>query len=196
MSFLHDSFWQFIITTVIAIVGIVIPLMKSSSDNSPYPGSSGGPSRRWVAPMVIVSIFLIVLVLFYGFFFVTVANIITSFSTHVPNMLSSNPGFSNLTSGTPDETLNTYCSDIMSGAYQQAYDEYSTDLKNKVTSSQFVQTWSDQKLDACTHDPIEITSNTASTTLSTHGFFTKATVNYKVILVQDGNNGWRINSIE
>ena len=194
MSFLHDSFWQFIISTIIAVLGIIIPLIASKAQSKSSGGSmSAGytaPSGRWIAPTIVISIFLILFIAFNSIIFTLIANAISSSPFH-----SSIASFTNLTSGTPDQTLSSYCSDIQSGAYQQAYDEYSANLKNQVSSSQLTQMWSGQHLDGCTHDTINTTGNSANTTLSTHDFFTKAVANYKVTLLEDGNNGWKIDSI-
>jgi hypothetical protein len=190
MSFLRDPFWQFIISTCIAIAGIIIPLLVGffqSKGGGGSPQMSMSPSSNssgcWIVPTVIVSIILIFFIVFSGFVFTFISQVIGSSS--FPTNLSS-----------PDQVLNSYCQDIQSGAYQQAYDEYSTKLKSKVTSSQLTQMWADQHLDSCTHNSVVESTNAANTTLSTHDFFTKNITNYNVTLIRDGNNGWKIDNIQ
>jgi len=195
MSVLHDPFWQFIISTCIAVAGIIIPLLigffqsRSGGTSQMSMSSSGGSAGRWIVPTVIVSILLIFFIVFFGIVFTFISQVMGSFPfpTHIPGLN---------TSSSPDQVLSSYCQDIQSGAYQQAYDEYSTNLKSKVTSSQLTQMWVDQHVDSCTHDPVNVSANSANTTLSTHDFFTKKTVNYSVTLIQDGNNGWKIDNLQ
>jgi hypothetical protein len=191
MSFLRDPFWQFIISTCIAIAGIIIPLLVGffqSKGGGGSPQMSMSPSSNssgcWIVPTVIVSIILIFFIVFSGFVFTFISQVIgsSSFPTNMPS--------------SPDQVLNSYCQDIQSGAYQQAYDEYSTKLKSKVTSSQLTQMWADQHLDSCTHNSVVESTNAANTTLSTHDFFTKNITNYSVTLIRDGNNGWKIDNIQ
>ncbi len=195
MSFLHDPFWQFMISTCIAVAGIIIPLLigffqsRSGGTSQMSMSPSGSSAGRWIVPTVIVSVLLIFLIVFFGIIFTFISQVIGSFPSS-PNISILN------TSSSPDQVLNSYCQDIQSGAYQQAYDEYSTKLKSKVTSSQLTQMWVDQHIDSCTHDPVKVSGNSANTTLSTHDFFTKNTVNYSITLIQDGNNGWKIDNIQ
>ncbi len=191
MSFLHDPFWQFIISTSIAIAGIIIPLAVGFVQSKGGGGSSSlsvspssNPVGCWIVPTIIVSMILIILVVFSGVVFAFVSNAISTFQ------------ISNLTSSTPNQTLNTYCQDVQSGDYQGAYDEYSAHLKSQVSSAQFTQMWVNKHLDSCTHDTVNTSGNQATTTLSTHDFFTRNSEMYSVTLIQDGSNGWKIDNIQ
>jgi hypothetical protein len=200
MSFLHDPFWQFIINGCIAIAGIIIPLLvgvvqsKKGGNSSAAGGSvSNGDVGCWVVPTIVLSIMLIIVIVFSGIFFTFASQLIGNLSSWKGPGIS----FPSLSvASDPGQVLDSYCQDVSSGAYQQAYDEYSTSLKSKVSSSQFTQMWVDQHLDACTHDSVQVSGSSASTALSTHDFFTKNTVNYNVTLVKDGSNGWKIDSIQ
>ncbi len=96
----------------------------------------------------------------------------------------------------PDQVLTSYCDDIQSGSYSEAYNQYSDKLKGEVTSTQFIQMWSGKFIDACVPGAIQITGNQATTTLSMHNGPTNSTSTYQVTLRQDGSNGWRIDSLQ
>lgn len=201
MSYLRDPFWQFVISTIIAVAGIIIPLIigavQARKSRSPGPPqwqpsahSSGHSSGCWVIPVVGISLLLIILVIFFTTIFTFISGTLSRFSGINIGSVAS------LTSSTPDDALNTFCHSIQSGAYQEAYDEYSSNLKAQVSSSEFIDMWSDQNLEACTHDTINTSGNQASTTLTTRNFFTHEARSYNVTLVQEADKSWRIDSLE
>ncbi len=199
MEFLRDPFWEFIISTFISVTGIIIPILigifqsKSGSGSSSMSVSpSANPTGCWIVPTIIVSIVLIIFIVLFGTAFAFISNVVSTVF-HSPG-IGQNPGL--IFNNSPDQVLKTYCSSIQSGAYQDAYDQYSRKLKSEVSSAQFTQMWSDKHLGSCAHDTIQTSGNTATTTLSTEDFFTKQVQSYSVTLIQDGSDGWKIDSIQ
>jgi len=112
-------------------------------------------------------------------------------------------GITSTPTASPDSVLNTYCSDLGSGAYQWAYDQYSTRLKSEVSSAQLSQMWSGKFIDSCTHASAQVSGKQAMTTLSITAKILanqspppEQTYTYHVVLVQDGSNGWKIDSLQ
>lgn len=101
----------------------------------------------------------------------------------------------------PDGVLSGYCTSLQAGDTQGAYNEYSTKLKSEVSSQQFSQMWSGY-VSGCTYDSVQVSGNQATSTLhittssmpGPHG--SEQTYTYHVILVQDGSNGWKIDSLQ
>ena len=193
MDFLRDPFWQFIITAFIGIAGIIVPLLvgffQSKSVNSSSPMSvspSANPAGCWIVPTIIVSIVLIIFVVFSGVIFAFFSNILSHFPGQIPG----------LTSVSPDQVLTNFCRDIESTDYQDAYDQYSSKLKSEVGSGQFTQMWSGKSIGSCIHDPIRMSGNMAASTLTMQDFFTKQDYMYGVMLIQDGSNGWKIDTLQ
>jgi hypothetical protein len=210
MEFLRDSLFQYIVTTLIGVVGLILTAIglrrsgesKSQALPSMSPGafppmspgalprkSAGGAIVLIVLGLIIIASSVICFVsasVVYG----TVSNIIGGFTSNFPGGSINNPFVS-----TPDGTLDTFCHSIQSGSYQNAYDQYSSKLKAEVSSVQFTETWSDTHWDSCTHDSVVTSGNTATTRITTHEFFTKKITTYNVSLIQEGNN-WKIDSID
>ena len=112
---------------------------------------------------------------------------------HAPLGSTSNPF---AVTASPDDVLNTYCIDLQSHDFSMAYNQYSSRLQNETSSGQLAQMWSQKGLDSCTHVPIQVSGNQATTTLSIHEFLANQTDTFNVTLVQDGSNGWKIDSIQ
>jgi hypothetical protein len=141
----------------------------------------------WVIGLVILA-FVVYLIVFQG----------------ILNPASHPGGFGTPSnSASSDDVLNTYCSDLGSGAYQWAYDQYSTRLKSEVSSAQLSQMWSGKFIDSCTHDSVQVSGKQATTTLSITAKILanqspppEQTYTYHIVLVQDGSNGWKIDSLQ
>jgi hypothetical protein len=152
-------------------------------------------ARRYPHPLLIPLVAILVVVLFFCI-------LSTSNSNQQNYQASGNPDASNTASQSdvntvsPSQVLSNYCRDLQAHVFQDAYDQYSTSLKSKVSSGQLAQTWSQKGIDSCTYDTVQVSGNQATTTLYIHEFETGQTDTYHVILVQDSSNGWKIDSIE
>jgi hypothetical protein len=154
--------------------------------------------------LTVIFILVVLGFVLVGYFFVS-----TLVFHHVPFLspppLSppSNVGTQSNITASPDNVVDTYCSDLRSGAYQWAYDQYSTRLKSEVSSAQLAQGWSGKFIDSCTHESAQVSGKQAITTLSITAKILanqspppEQTYTYHIVLVQDGSNGWKIDSIQ
>lgn len=214
MDILRDSLVQFFINAFLTILGLFIAvygIYKASKQPAPPTqthnySSAGVPTyssyplpatqRSSSAPCLIVAGTVICLIsiscfLVAGPVYNFVANVITTV-THI----STSGGFSGF-GNTPDDTLNTFCSDIKSGDSQNAYEQFSNKLQQEESYAQFQQSWSNKNvLGGCGHDPVTLSGNNATTTLTTTDFFTKAQTSYHVTLIKDSNGIWKIDTFQ
>jgi hypothetical protein len=152
-------------------------------------------ARRYPHPLLIPLVAILVVVLFFCILSTSNSN---SFS---PNSSSGSQTFATPTLS-PDDVLRTYCDDLKSRDFHGAYYVYSTGLKSKVTEAQLRQMWSEKsmmELNSCTYDPVQVSGTRATTTISIRELFWTSQeryYTYHVVLVQDGSNGWKIDSIE
>ena len=144
--------------------------------------------------IVAVSVFVIVVISAIIVF----STISKSPSSGVGSVPSNVPTIPSGPSGknSPKHVLEDYCLYIRTGSYSEAYDEYSAKLKNQVTSAQLQQMWLSKHIDTCTHDTIQITGNTGTTTISAHEAFTDQIRSYSVRLTQDSNGAWKIDDLQ
>lgn len=218
MDFLRDSLVQFFITTFLTILGLLLAVygvLKDKADKArkqptssvqTRPYSSATPTYNSYplptttspssAPCLIVAGTVICVIsiscfLVAGPVYNFVANVISTVTHNVTS--GSMSGFGN----TPNDTLGAFCSDIQSGAYQEAYAQYSNKLQQEQTYAQFQQTWSNKNVGGgCGYDPVQPSSNTATTTLTTTDFFTKAQTSFHVSLIKDSNGNWKIDRFQ
>jgi uncharacterized protein (DUF2141 family) len=93
----------------------------------------------------------------------------------------------------PAVPLDTFCTALQNKDYQMAYSQTSDAFQNALPESQFAQDLSG--VTSCTHDFPTMTGNTA-TAVITLGASSGQTVKFKVILIQDRNGDWKINSFQ
>jgi hypothetical protein len=154
--------------------------------------------------MAIFAIFGLVILALVGYIFVSVLVLHrVPFGPPVSFGPPNNFGTPSTLVASPDAVLNSYCSDLRSGAYQWAYDQYSTRLKSEVSPAQLSQMWSGKFIDSCTHDSAQVSGKQAMTTLSITAKILanqvpppEQTYTYHIVLVQDGSNGWKIDRIQ
>lgn len=149
------------------------------------------PARQRLLPSIIG---IIVFALFMGGVYVVSQNY--SFSEH-----------HTLHSNAPDEVLSGYCFSLQSGDLQGAYNDYSSGLKNQITSTDFVNMWSNRHIDNCVPSISSSSNQQASGTISTSVFppYSATPTNgpppditktYSVMLIKDSNGDWKIDSIQ
>lgn len=167
------------------------------------PVKAEGLSTATKVFIAILAIFGMVILALVGYIFVSV--LVFHQVPFGPQVPSGPPNFGtpSNTTASPGNVMDTYCSDLRSSAYQWAYDQYSTRLKSEVSSAQLSQMWSGKFIDSCTHDSVQVSGKQASTTLSITAKILsnqvpppEQTYTYHVILVQDGSNGWKIDSLQ
>lgn len=214
MDLLRDSLVQFFINAFLTILGLFIAvygIYKASKQPVPptetrtfssigTPAYQGYPlpatRRSSSAPCLIVAGTVICLISISCFL---VAGPVYNFAANVIYSVTHNftsggiPGFGN----TPDDTLNTFCNDIQSGDSEGAYNQFSSKLKLEEHYAQFQQSWSNKNvLGGCGHDPVTLTGNNATTTLTTADYFTKVQTSYHVTLIKDSNGIWKIDTFQ
>ena len=210
MDFLHDPAWQFLITTLVSIAGVILTavgIFRSVGDKQPRtetqrieqtasyrPGFQPQPiypvpattSRRNVGCFIVPGVILIVSAVLC----IILAGPVYGFVSNIGSM------FVHPFNATPDQVLENFCSGISSGAYQEAYDQYSHRLQSEVSSAEFTQMWSKISIDHCTPGVVSTNGNTAMTMLTIQDFFTKQITIYRITLIQDGGNGWKIDFLQ
>ncbi|HLG78490.1 MAG TPA: FHA domain-containing protein, partial [Ktedonobacteraceae bacterium] len=95
---------------------------------------------------------------------------------------------------TPDQTLDTFCSDLKSGDYHSAYKLLSVSAQSQNSEQLFVSTLSTAKVSDCTHGPATTNGNTATATVTVVSAL-GASVN-TATLDKDSNNEWKISDLK
>lgn len=210
MDFLRDPALQFLITTLVSIAGVMLTgvgIFRSAhskqggtdaqrtEQTAPYrPGLQPQPTFPvpTTSPKANVGCFIVpgVILIVSALLCVILAGPIYGFISNIGNMIV------HPFNATPDQVLQNFCSGISSGAYQEAYDQYSHKLQSEVSSAEFTQMWSNVHISHCTPGVVSTNGNSAVTMLTIQDFFTKQITVYRIILIQDGGNGWKIDSLQ
>jgi hypothetical protein len=210
MDFLRDPSLQFLITTLVSIAGVILTAVgifrsadskqgragaRPTEQTTPYrPGWQAQPtypvpttiSRANAGCLIVPGVILIVSALLCIIFAGPVYGFISNIGNTIVHPFNA----------TPNQVLENFCSGIASGAYQEAYDQYSHRLQSEVSSSEFTQMWSSVNISHCTPGVVSTNGSSAMTTLTIQDFFTKQITIYRIILIQDGSNGWKIDSLQ
>jgi hypothetical protein len=210
MDFLRDPVLQFLITTLVSIVGVfltAVGIFRSTGSQQKrdeaqritqtaayrpswptqptHPVSTTTPGMNvgcFIVPGIILIVSALLCIIFAG--------PIYGFASNIGNRIV------HPFNATPDQVLVNFCSGIGSGDYQSAYDQYSHRLQSEVSSAEFTQMWSGVNIAHCTPGVVATNGISATTTLAIQDFFTKQITTYRVILIQDGSNGWKIDSFQ
>jgi hypothetical protein len=153
----------------------VVPgqMLPQQDEDAGKPGEEArGKKRRafWLIPLIVVVCLLVVGAALYGVL------------TYVNR-------------STPMKTLDAFCTDLQNGQYQQAYDQFSSNLQTQFTEADFAQLLEQDKVDRCTHGTASDSGDSATTSLKlVH--HSQGVNNDLVTLRKDSQNNWKIDNLQ
>jgi hypothetical protein len=94
----------------------------------------------------------------------------------------------------PSMTLDNFCSALMNGDAQGAYNQLSSGFQSKTSEGSIAFALSFNKVTSCTHDTPSVSGNTATANL-TIVYASGQTQSNEVSLVQDSSGAWKIDNL-
>lgn len=96
---------------------------------------------------------------------------------------------------TPAKTLDAFCSALVKGDAQTAYNQFSSGLQARTSEGTLATAISFQKYTSCTHDTPSVSGNAATSQL-TLVVASGQTMTFTASLVQENGNNWKIDNIQ